>query len=264
MTGAVTTYQLRLRRPDADGDPAARQRGAGDGDLHLRRDVAGPTDDPRQRDHDDQHLDGAQPARDADDDDGVRRAGGVARLHLRHPRQRRQPHGHHAAAPCCTTTPCPAPTTAGTWTTAYGYDAYDRLLSSATYAGPLQNPAPTPTTATSYTLDVDGDVVGTTTTTRRTIGGRPLVTTSRVTNTIDDAGQLTARTTGSAAPVPQVFDADGRLTQSLTGAALTYDALDRVSTATVGGATTTLRLLAGRQPPAGPPPRGRAAPHRRR
>ena len=146
------------------------------------------------------------------------------------------------AAACSTTsisTPCPAPTTAGTWTTTYGYDAYDRLLSSATYAGPLQNPAPTPTTSTSYTLDVDGDVVGTTTTTRRTVGGRPLVTTSRVTNTIDDAGQLTARTTGSAAPVPQVFDADGRLRQSLTGAALTYDALDRVTTATVGGATTS-------------------------
>lgn len=137
----------------------------------------------------------------------------------------------------CTTSTCPAPTTAGTWTTAYGYDAYDRLMSSATYSG--ASATGLATTATSYTLDVDGDVVASTTTTRSTIGGRPFVTTSKVANTIDDAGQLTARTTGSAAPVAQVFDDDGRLQRSATGAQMTYDALDRVTTATVGGKTTT-------------------------
>lgn len=140
-------------------------------------------------------------------------------------------------ASSCTGASCPAPTTSGTWTTGYAYDAYDRLVSSATYAGAAATGLAT--TATAYTLDVDGDVIGQTTTIRSSVGGRPFVTTSKATNTIDGAGQLTARTTNSAAPVPQTFDDDGRLQQSLTGARMTYDALDRVATATAGGKTTT-------------------------
>ena len=154
-----------------------------------------------------------------------------SRLHRRHPAPRRRPRapGRRRTATTPTTGCCRRRRT----------------------PAPSQNPAPTPTTATSYTLDVDGDVVGTTTTTRRTVGGRPFVTTSRVTNTIDDAGQLTARTTDSAAPVPQVFDADGRLP------AVADRCGDDVRRARPGDdrdgrrRDDELRLLAGRQPPAG-------------
>ena len=116
------------------------------------------------------------------------------------------------------------PTTAGTWTTAYRYDAYDRLIASATYPG--TSTSGTASMSTTYTLNTAGDIIGTTT------------NSSSTTNTIDAAGQLTAQTTDGTA-VHQTFDADGRVTQSLNGSAITYDAFDRMLTATRGGTTAT-------------------------
>jgi YD repeat-containing protein len=69
------------------------------------------------------------------------------------------------------------PTSAGTWTTAYRYDAYNRLLSSATYAGP--NTAGQPATATSYTINTAGDVTGITTTTRPQASKQPPPTSTK-------------------------------------------------------------------------------------
>ncbi len=111
---------------------------------------------------------------------------------------------------------------AGTWTTAYRYDAYDRLL------GSLRSPATVsgPAVATTYTLDTAGNVAATTT----NIGG--VATT--VSNTIDAAGQLTTQTTAATA-VAQGFDGDGRVVGSLSGWVMTYDPFDRLVTATRGG-----------------------------
>jgi RHS repeat-associated protein len=127
------------------------------------------------------------------------------------------------------------PATAGTWTTAYCYDAYNRLISSATYVG--SRASGLAWTSTTYTVNVAGDVVGTTTTTRLPVG-RPPPLSSRTTNTIDAAGQLTAQTTNGTTG-KQAFDDDGRVTQSLNGSAMTYDAFDRMVTATRGETTAT-------------------------
>jgi RHS repeat-associated protein len=148
-------------------------------------------------------------------------------------------------------------TSAGTWTTTYRYDAYNRLLASATYAGP--NTAGQPATATSYTINTAGDVTGITTTTRPQNGAqqqspantgkpkkpkknpRPGATpppfTTTTSNTIDPAGQLTAQTSNGATTT-QTFDTDGRVTHTLTGTAISYDPLDRMLTATHNGTTT--------------------------
>ena len=75
---------------------------------------------------------------------------------------------------------------AGTWTTAYRYDAFDRLLGSATFLG--AEASGTPSRSTTYTLNTAGDVVGIETT------GSTATDTS---NTIDDAGQLTSQTTAA-------------------------------------------------------------------
>jgi YD repeat-containing protein len=122
------------------------------------------------------------------------------------------------------------PATAGTWTTAYRYDAYNRLISSATYEGLAW-------TSTTYTVNGAGDVVGTTTTTRLPVGRQPPLS-SRTTNTVDAAGQLTAQTTNGTT-VKQAFDGDGRVMQSLNRSAMTYDALERMVTATRGETTAT-------------------------
>ena len=74
---------------------------------------------------------------------------------------------------------------AGTWTTAYRYDGYDRLLGSVVFPGAAASG--TPSRSTTYTLNTAGDVVGVATT-----GG------STTSNTIDAAGQLTAQTTGGS------------------------------------------------------------------
>jgi RHS repeat-associated protein len=127
------------------------------------------------------------------------------------------------------------PATAGTWTTAYRYDAYNRLISSATYVG--SSASGLAWTSTTYTVNVAGDVVGTTTTTRLPVDGQPPLS-SRTTNTIDVAGQLTAQVTNGTT-VEQAFDHDGRVMQSLTGSAMTYDAFDRMVTAARGETTAT-------------------------
>ena len=107
--------------------------------------------------------------------------------------------------------------TASTWTTAYRYDAYNRLLGSVTFPG--AEASGTAATSTTYTPNAAGDVVGITS------NG------STTTNTIDPAGQLTAQTTDGTV-VDQAFDDDGRIIQSLGGWAMTYDAFDRMLTAT--------------------------------
>lgn len=130
----------------------------------------------------------------------------------------------------------PGPSTFGTWTTSYSYDAYDRLIGSATYSG--SNTAGKPITAISYTLDTAGNV-STTTRTTRTTGFHPTTTTTLTTDTIDAAGQLTKRATGMTTTA-QTFDANGRVTGSLDGASTSYrpDGLP-ASVSTSAGATTT-------------------------
>ena len=48
----------------------------------------------------------------------------------------------------CTVVCAPSPTTFGTYTTTYGYDAYQRLISSAVYSG--SQPTGTPVTTVGY------------------------------------------------------------------------------------------------------------------
>ena len=144
-----------------------------------------------------------------------------------------------------------------TWTTAYRYDAYNQLLGSAVYTG--SSATGTPTTTTSYTLDVAGNVttVETSTATAADNGapkpkrgngngngngnGTASPGTRRV-NTIDPAGQLTTQVTtspsGASSTASQAFDGDGRVTTSLSGTATAYDAFGRPVTAGVAGTTT--------------------------
>jgi len=130
-----------------------------------------------------------------------------------------------------------------TWTTTYSYDAYDRLIGSAVYAGPLTNGAPTglPATSTGYTVDVGGDVVATTKTSR--IGGiRPITTKTTSTGTIDDSGRLTAQKTG-ATTATQTFDDDGRVLTSLDDVTTTYLTDGSPGTTTRPDGTTTTYTL---------------------
>jgi RHS repeat-associated protein len=136
-----------------------------------------------------------------------------------------------------------ATATGGTWTTVYSYDAYDRLIGSAVYAGPLTNGQPTglPVTTTGYTVDLGGDVVATTKTTR--LGGvRPITTKTTSTNTIDDSGRLTAQKTGSTTAT-QTFDDDGRVLSALDGATTTYLIDGSPATTTLADGTTTTYAL---------------------
>ena len=130
-------------------------------------------------------------------------------------------------------------TEAGTWTTRYAYDAYDRLVSSAVYPGVRGSGRPV--TSTAYTLSTAGDVVSTTTS-----SSSPTRTTT-TTNTIDPAGQLTAQTTNGTA-VQQAFDGDGRVLTSLSGWAMTYDSFGRMLTASKGGTTSTYAYWADGTP----------------
>jgi len=119
---------------------------------------------------------------------------------------------------------------AGTWTTRYDYDAYDRLIGSAVYPGVRGSGQPR--TSTTYTLNTAGDVVGTST---RSLSPTRTTTT---TNTIDPAGQLTTQTTNGTA-VQQSFDGDGRVLTSLSGWGMSYDSFGRMLTASKGGTTAT-------------------------
>jgi RHS repeat-associated protein len=127
----------------------------------------------------------------------------------------------------------------GTWTTVYSYDAYDRLISSAVYTGPLTNGQPSglPVTTNRYAIDLAGDVVSTTKTAR--LGGvRPITTTTTSTNTIDDSGRLTAQQTGST-PKVQTFDGEGRVLTSLDGSTTTYMTDGSPASTTLPDSTTT-------------------------
>ena len=142
-----------------------------------------------------------------------------------------------SAEPASCGTVCQAgPSTFGTWTTTYRYDAYNRLIASAVYSG--SNSAGRPVTAISYTLDTSGNIV-TTTRTTQTPGARPIPITSVTTDTIDAAGELTTRVTG-ATTTSQAFDPNGRVTTSLSGATTSYrpDGLP-ASVTSASGATTT-------------------------
>jgi RHS repeat-associated protein len=130
-------------------------------------------------------------------------------------------------------------TEAGTWTTRYDYDAYDRLIGSAVYLGVRGSGKPV--TSTAYTLSTAGDVVGTT-----THASSPTSTTT-TTDTIDPAGQLTTRTTNGTA-VQQAFDGDGRVLTSLSGWAMTYDSFGRMLSASKGGTTSTYAYWADGTP----------------
>ena len=135
----------------------------------------------------------------------------------------------------CGTVCLAGPTTYGTYTTTYGYDAYDRLVHSSVYSGAKATGLSL--TDNSYVLDVSGNV---TQTTRllRTGGTKPTTTRQVLTDQLDDSGQLTQRTTGSTVAAQQ-YDDDGRVTTALSGAVTTYRADGLPATVTQGGATTT-------------------------
>jgi RHS repeat-associated protein len=151
---------------------------------------------------------------------------------------------HNPATRTDTYAPGGAATAAGgTWTTVYSYDAYDRLVGSAVYNGPLTNGAPTglPVTTTGYTVDLGGDVTATTKTTRLA-GIRPITTTSTSTNTIDDSGRLTAQKTGSTTAT-QTFDDEGRVLTALNGVTTTYMTDGSPASTTLPNGTATTYTL---------------------
>jgi RHS repeat-associated protein len=116
-----------------------------------------------------------------------------------------------------------------TTTTAYGYDAYNRLISSAVY--PRATATGTPVTTTTYTVDAAGNVTGQDTTTS--------AGTTHTVNTITPGGELTARTTDGTR-TGQKFDTDGNVTTDLAGDTYTYDPDGQQATVTTpAGITTT-------------------------
>ena len=113
-------------------------------------------------------------------------------------------------------------------TTAYRYDAYNRLLSSAVYPGATATG--TPTSTTTYTVDAAGNVTGQDTTTS--------TGTSHTVNTITPGGELTGRTVNGAA-TSQKFDADGNVSTDIAGDAYTYNPdAQQDSVTTPAGVTT--------------------------
>ena len=120
----------------------------------------------------------------------------------------------------------PLGATASSTITAYGYDAYDRLVSSKVYSGTTATG--TPMSSTAYTVDAAGNVTGQDTTTS--------AGTTHTASTITPGGELTDRT-GAAAT--QKFDADGNVTTDLAGNAYTYDPDgEQASVTTKAGVTT--------------------------
>ena len=128
------------------------------------------------------------------------------------------------------------PSTFGTWTTTYRYDAYDRLTQSAVYSGTTTTGAQ-PISALTYALDVSGNITSTQRTTRTT-GTRPTVATQTTTNTLDAAGQLTAQTVGAQA-TPQTHDLQGRVLAAVSGTQTTYRPDGLPATVARGGVTTS-------------------------
>ena len=136
----------------------------------------------------------------------------------------------------CTVICTAGPGTYGTYTTTYGYDAYDRLTGSAVYSG--SSATGTPTTKLSYVLDVTGNITTTTRTTNQTVGGRPSQAVQVTSDTINSASQLTQRSVGSKT-ASQSYDKEGRVLVSLSGSSTTYRPDGLPATVTAGGATTT-------------------------
>ena len=152
---------------------------------------------------------------------------------------------HHNLTSKTETTPKPAtcpvictagPTTFGTWTTTYGYDAYNRLTQSAVYSGSVTTGVQ-PISAITYALDVSGNITSSQRTTRTT-GTRPTVATQTTTNALDAAGQLTAQTVGTQS-TPQTHDLQGRVLTAVSGAQTTYRPDGLPATVTRGGVTTS-------------------------
>jgi RHS repeat-associated protein len=139
-------------------------------------------------------------------------------------------HGNPATRTTTTTLPAAGPRRAAgpaTTTTAYAYDAYNRLKSSKVYPG--DTAAGTPVTATSYTIDPAGNITSQDTTT-------PAGTTT-TTNTIQ-AGQLTARTTGGKT-ASQDFNEDGAVITDLAGDTYTYTPAGQQASVTTPAKVTT-------------------------
>ena len=128
------------------------------------------------------------------------------------------------------------PTTFGTWTTTYGYDAYDRLTRSAVYSGSNVTGVQ-PVTQVAYTLDVSGNIMSTTRTTRTT-GTRPTVSTQTTVNGLDAAGQLTQQTVGTQS-ASQSHDLQGRVVTALSGAQTSYRPDGLPASVTTGAVTTS-------------------------
>ena len=127
-----------------------------------------------------------------------------------------------------------------TWTTVYAYDAYDRLIGSAVYAGALVDGEPTglAATTTRYTLDVGGDVTAKTVTTRLP-GPAP------------DPGdhdyhqhhrrlRTAHQPAGRRRTTTQTYDADGRVLTALNGNVTTYTADGAPATVTLPNGSTTV------------------------
>ena len=136
----------------------------------------------------------------------------------------------------CTVICTAGPTTYGMYTTAYSYDAYDRLTGSAVYSG--SSATGTPTTKLAYVLDVAGNITTTTRTTNQTIGNRPSQSVQVTNDAINSASQLTQRSTGSST-ASQTYDKEGRTLVSLAGSSTTYRPDGLPATVTAGGSTTT-------------------------
>jgi RHS repeat-associated protein len=122
-------------------------------------------------------------------------------------------------------------------TTAYTYDATDRLLSSTVHAG--DDTAARATSRTDYVVNVSGDV------TSETVTDRPgAADASAATRTFDysDRGELERITTtaadGTATTATQEHDAAGNLVRGADGTRYRYDALNRpIAETTPEGAT---------------------------
>jgi len=120
-------------------------------------------------------------------------------------------------------------TTGPTSTTSrYGYDAYDRLISSAVYPNAT---AGAPSATTGYVLDAGGDITQLST----TAGG---ATTTTV-NTITPGGKLTTRTVDGKA-ANQTYYPDGTVKQDLRGNTFRYNLADQPTAVTTpDGAVTS-------------------------
>ncbi|MFF3159881.1 RHS repeat-associated core domain-containing protein, partial [Streptomyces sp. NPDC057910] len=116
-----------------------------------------------------------------------------------------------------------------TTSTAYRYDAYNRLTGST-----LKDAAGKPLVETAYTLNTSGDVTKTETT--RHEGGQAKKTT--VEHNIDAGGRLTAVTTDGNKKT-QTWDAAGNLLTDHNGTVWTYNTSNQPLTATSPDGTTT-------------------------